>query len=106
MGARRETFFGLSGIGDMTLTAASLQSRNTAFGVALGEGASPQELLRSRRGLVEGVFSVEAVVALATSPERRATLGAQAARAVIDRGLTWEANARRVESLMHRLVAF
>ena len=40
----------------------------------------------------------EAVVALATSPERRATLGAQAARAVIDRGLTWEANARRVLS--------
>ncbi len=46
----------------------------------------------------------EAVVALAKSPEQRTRLAAQAARAVVDRGLTWEANASRVEGLMQSVV--
>lgn len=94
MGARRETFFGLSGIGDMTLTAASLQSRNTAFGVALGEGASPQELLRSRRGLVEGVFSVEAVVALAARLDVAMPI-TEALDRVLNRGASIDAEIER-----------
>ena len=59
MGASRETFCGLSGIGDMMLTANSLQSRNTAFGVALGEGRNPGQ------ALTEGVRSVAPLRVLA-----------------------------------------
>jgi glycerol-3-phosphate dehydrogenase (NAD(P)+) len=65
MGARAETFAGLAGAGDMMLTAASLQSRNTSLGVALGEGRSPQEVLAARLQVTEGAQSAPAVVALA-----------------------------------------
>lgn len=64
-GARHETFMGFSGIGDLTLTANSLQSRNTSLGVALGEGRALAEVLAGRKEVTEGAFSAEAVVALA-----------------------------------------
>ena len=60
-GGRRETLMGLSGLGDLILSASSLTSRNMAFGHAIGRGADPQEL-RARPGpLVEGVFTAAAV---------------------------------------------
>jgi glycerol-3-phosphate dehydrogenase (NAD(P)+) len=58
-GARPATFMGLAGIGDMALTAASLTSRNTALGFALGEGKPPPA------SLAEGFHSTAAVAALA-----------------------------------------
>jgi glycerol-3-phosphate dehydrogenase (NAD(P)+) len=58
-GARPGTFMGLAGIGDMALTAASLTSRNTALGLALGEGKPPPA------SLAEGLHSTAAVAALA-----------------------------------------
>jgi glycerol-3-phosphate dehydrogenase (NAD(P)+) len=64
-GARRETFDGLAGIGDMMLTANSLQSRNTSLGFALGEGRALAEVLAGRKEVTEGAFSAEAVVKLA-----------------------------------------
>jgi glycerol-3-phosphate dehydrogenase (NAD(P)+) len=64
-GARSETLMGLAGAGDMMLTAASLQSRNTSLGVALGEGRRAGEVLAERREVTEGVYSAAAVVALA-----------------------------------------
>jgi glycerol-3-phosphate dehydrogenase (NAD(P)+) len=64
-GAQRETFDGLAGIGDMMLTANSLQSRNTSLGFALGEGKSLQEVLAGRKQVFEGAFSAQAVVKLA-----------------------------------------
>ncbi len=64
-GARRETFDGLAGIGDMMLTANSLQSRNTSLGFALGEGSKLEEVLAGRKEVTEGAFSAEAVVTLA-----------------------------------------
>ena len=48
-GARRETFLGLSGLGDLILTCSSMQSRNYSLGVALGEGRSLDEVLNARR---------------------------------------------------------
>ena len=65
-GARRETFAGLAGIGDLMLTANSLQSRNTSLGVALGEGRKLADVLAGRKEVTEGVSSVEALTALAT----------------------------------------
>lgn len=64
-GARAETFLGFSGIGDLMLTANSLQSRNTSLGVALGEGRRLADVLAGRKEVTEGAFSAEAVVALA-----------------------------------------
>jgi N6-L-threonylcarbamoyladenine synthase len=65
LGARPETFMGLSGLGDLVLTATSEQSRNTAFGIALGQGRSAAELLCGGAPLVEGAYSARMAVALA-----------------------------------------
>ncbi|MGH6916809.1 MAG: NAD(P)H-dependent glycerol-3-phosphate dehydrogenase, partial [Geminicoccaceae bacterium] len=65
MGGRRETLMGLSGLGDLVLTAGSLTSRNMAFGHAIGQGADPQALRRDPGALVEGVFTAAAVARLA-----------------------------------------
>ncbi len=64
-GAKRETFRGLAGVGDLMLTANSLQSRNTSLGVALGEGRKLADILAGRKEVTEGAFSVEAVAGLA-----------------------------------------
>lgn len=54
LGARPETLMGLSGLGDLLLTCSSPQSRNFAFGLAIGEGATVQQALERSRGVVEG----------------------------------------------------
>lgn len=64
-GAKAETFMGVSGIGDLMLTANSLQSRNTSLGVALGEGKRLADILAARMEVTEGAFSTEAVASLA-----------------------------------------
>jgi glycerol-3-phosphate dehydrogenase (NAD(P)+) len=64
-GAQAATFTGVSGIGDLMLTANSLQSRNTSLGVALGEGKRVADVLAARKEVTEGAFSVEAVAELA-----------------------------------------
>ncbi len=65
MGARAETLAGLCGLGDLVLTCASLTSRNTSLGAALGEGRTLAEVLGERRSVAEGVESAPAVMALA-----------------------------------------
>jgi len=64
-GGRAETMMGLSGLGDLTLTCTSAQSRNYSLGVALGRGGRLDDIMASRRSVAEGVFSAAAVVALA-----------------------------------------
>ena len=64
-GGRAETMMGLSGIGDLTLTCTSTQSRNYSLGVELGQGKSLADIMASRRSVAEGVFSAAAVAALA-----------------------------------------
>jgi glycerol-3-phosphate dehydrogenase (NAD(P)+) len=56
---------GVSGIGDLMLTANSLQSRNTSLGVALGEGKRLADVLAARKEVTEGAFSTAAVASLA-----------------------------------------
>jgi glycerol-3-phosphate dehydrogenase (NAD(P)+) len=65
LGARAETLMGLSGLGDLTLTCSSLQSRNMSLGAALGQGRSLEEVLGERRSVAEGVFTARAVTKLA-----------------------------------------
>src|SRR6478672_32218 len=67
LGARRETMTGLSGLGDLTLTCGSPQSRNMSLGSALGEGRSLGEVLKSRLSVTEGVYTASAVVEIAAA---------------------------------------
>jgi len=63
LGARRETFYGLSGLGDLVLTATGDLSRNRRFGLAIGRGESVQKALEEI-GTVEGYHTVRAVYEL------------------------------------------
>ena len=65
LGANPQTMAGLSGLGDLILTASSTQSRNMSLGVELGKGRSLQEVLEERNTVSEGVASASAVTALA-----------------------------------------
>lgn len=64
-GAKAETFMGLSGLGDLTLTCNGAQSRNFSLGVALGEGRTLASVLAGRRSVAEGVTTAVSVVELA-----------------------------------------
>jgi glycerol-3-phosphate dehydrogenase (NAD(P)+) len=65
LGARRETLMGLSGLGDLVLTATSPSSRNFSFGIELGRGKSVAELSAPGKPLAEGVATAPALVARA-----------------------------------------
>ncbi|MEE2695257.1 MAG: NAD(P)H-dependent glycerol-3-phosphate dehydrogenase [Pseudomonadota bacterium] len=59
MGAKRNTFYGLSGIGDLTLTCSSLKSRNTKLGFKLAKGQKIQEL--KKYNVLEGFESCDSI---------------------------------------------
>jgi glycerol-3-phosphate dehydrogenase (NAD(P)+) len=61
-GGRAETAAGLSGLGDLVLTATGGASRNHSLGIALGRGATLAEALGSRAGVTEGVATAPALV--------------------------------------------
>jgi glycerol-3-phosphate dehydrogenase (NAD(P)+) len=60
-GARRDTFFGLAGVGDLAVTAFSRHGRNRAFGERVGRGESVAAILASTPKVVEGVWTARAV---------------------------------------------
>jgi len=64
-GGRPETCMGLSGLGDLILTASSQQSRNYSLGFGLGRGQSLAEILAARRAVTEGVATAASVIGLA-----------------------------------------
>jgi glycerol-3-phosphate dehydrogenase (NAD(P)+) len=61
LGARRETFLGLAGLGDLVLTCTDNQSRNRRFGLALAAGESIAAAQASIGQVVEGVLAARAV---------------------------------------------
>lgn len=65
MGARPETFAGLSGIGDLIVTCTSMHSRNRRAGILIGQGKSVQEAQDEVKMVVEGVKTTRAAYALA-----------------------------------------
>lgn len=65
MGGRQETFGGLSGIGDLIVTCASMHSRNRRAGILIGKGYSMKEAMDQVQMVVEGVYSAKAGLALA-----------------------------------------
>ena len=67
MGGSATTLTGLAGLGDLTLTCTSTQSRNYQFGMALGRGGSVEAILASGAKLAEGVATTPVADALARS---------------------------------------
>lgn len=65
MGGRQETFNGLSGIGDLIVTCASVHSRNRKAGYLMGQGKTMKEAMDEVKMVVEGVYSAKAAVGLA-----------------------------------------
>lgn len=65
LGGDRETFAGLSGVGDLIVTCISRHSRNRRAGLMIGEGVEPQEAIKRVGAVVEGYFATEAVHFLA-----------------------------------------
>jgi glycerol-3-phosphate dehydrogenase (NAD(P)+) len=98
LGARSETFMGLSGLGDLVLTATSRHSRNLAFGMALGEGRNAAELLTAGMPLAEGAHT--AVVATEVARRHRVDMPiTEAVAAIIAGRLDVDA---AIESLVSR----
>ncbi|MCP4257743.1 MAG: NAD(P)-dependent glycerol-3-phosphate dehydrogenase [Planctomycetes bacterium] len=65
MGARQETFAGLTGLGDLVTTCISPKGRNRSFGERIGKGQTTMEALGANESVVEGVATCKSVVALA-----------------------------------------
>lgn len=64
-GGRIETFNGLTGIGDLIVTCASVHSRNRKAGYLMGQGKTMQEAMDEVKMVVEGVYSAKAAMGLA-----------------------------------------
>jgi glycerol-3-phosphate dehydrogenase (NAD(P)+) len=87
LGAKTETFMGLSGLGDLVLTSTGDLSRNRKVGLALAQGLTLQQAVDSLGHVAEGVYCARTVV------QRAQHLGvdmpiAQAVVALLDGGIT------------------
>ena len=69
MGGKLETFTGLTGIGDLIVTCASVHSRNRRAGYLMGQGKTMQEAMDEVQMVVEGVYSAKAARKLAEKYE-------------------------------------
>jgi len=72
--ARPETFYGLSGMGDLILTTTGDLSRNKSFGIELAKGRKAEEIIRSQRSVVEGYKTAKAAHFLSEQFEIRASI--------------------------------
>ena len=69
MGAKAETLFGLTGIGDLIVTCESRHSRNRKAGMLIGQGYTMDEATKEVKMVVEGIYSAKAALALAEKYE-------------------------------------
>jgi len=65
MGGKLETFAGLAGVGDLTVTCTSRHSRNCRAGTYMGKGLSPEEAMEAAGGVVEGYYAAASIRQLA-----------------------------------------
>ncbi len=65
LGAQRETFAGLAGVGDLIVTCTSMHSRNRRAGILIGQGLKAQEAMREVGSVVEGYYAARAAWLLA-----------------------------------------
>ena len=64
-GARPETFYGPSGMGDLILTTTGELSRNKSFGIEIAKGRKPEDIIRASKSVVEGYKTAKAAHFLA-----------------------------------------
>ena len=69
MGGKFQTFCGLSGIGDLIVTCASMHSRNRRAGILIGQGKTMEEATKEVKMVVEGIYSAKAALALSEKYE-------------------------------------
>lgn len=93
-----ETFYGLSGLGDMLATCSSALSRNYRVGYGLAQGQSLAEVIDGLGGTAEGVNTARVLVAIADREGIKAPIAGQVAR-LLDGDITPQA---AVEALMER----
>ena len=65
MGAKQQTFAGLTGLGDLVTTCISPQGRNRSFGERIGKGRSFEQAVAATDSVIEGIATCKSVVALA-----------------------------------------
>ena len=65
LGAKPETFSGLSGVGDLIVTCCSMHSRNRRCGILIGQGKDPKEAVKEVGMVVEGMYTADAAYRLA-----------------------------------------
>ncbi len=65
LGAKRETFAGLAGVGDLIVTCTSMHSRNRRAGILIGQGVGVQEAMQQVGAVVEGYYAARAAWELA-----------------------------------------
>lgn len=73
-GARPETFYGPSGMGDLILTTTGELSRNKSFGIEIAKGRSPEEIIAHTKSVVEGYKTTKAAHLLAEKLNIRARI--------------------------------
>ena len=64
LGARKETFTGLAGVGDLIVTCTSMHSRNRRAGILIGQGKSAQEAMQEVGAVVEGYYAAKSAYEL------------------------------------------
>lgn len=98
MGASRDTFAGLAGVGDLIVTCTSRHSRNRAAGVLIGQGLSPAAAMEQVGAVVEGYYATRSAYELGCRQGVELPI-VSAAYAVLYEG---QAPAKVVETLLHR----
>ncbi|MBR5529843.1 MAG: NAD(P)-dependent glycerol-3-phosphate dehydrogenase [Oscillospiraceae bacterium] len=100
MGCKPETFLGLTGIGDLIVTATSVHSRNNRCGMLLGQGVAPQEAIKQVGMVVEGINALPAAMELKEKYQVEMPL-TEAINAVVNLGAS---PMEQVQMLMHRQI--
>jgi glycerol-3-phosphate dehydrogenase (NAD(P)+) len=101
--ARPETFYGLSGMGDLILSTTGEQSRNKSFGIEVAKGErTPKEIIDAKRTVVEGYKTTQAVYLLAEKYDIRCSVF----RAIYDVLYNNQAPKEVIAKLMSRPVSF
>ena len=98
MGASKDTFAGLAGVGDLIVTCTSMHSRNRRAGILIGQGKTPQEAMEEVGAVVEGYYAAASAWELCQKQKIEMPI-IRAAYAVLYEGV----NAAEVlETLLHR----
>lgn len=77
LGGQKETFFGLSGFGDLVATCSGKWSRNRTFGQRIGQGETPTDIINSQKSVVEGYRAVKCLYQICTSKQIEAPILSQ-----------------------------